>query len=811
MNKNVGVEELDTEQKIRLLNGKGSWHTQGFSGKLPTVMMTDGPHGLRKVVNENSADINKSYVATCFPTASAVASSFNPDVAMKLSKALAKEAVSEDVSIVLGCGVNMKRSPLCGRNFEYFSEDPLLAGKMGISYIKGMQSEGVGTSLKHFAGNSQETHRQTSNSEIDERALREIYLRAFEMIVKEAKPTTVMASYNRLNGEYSCANSHLLKDILKGDWGFDGAVISDWGATIDAVKCLKAGMTLEMPDDGGYHEGMIKEAYDAGEITDEELTGYAKEVYDKVVKVKERLPESTPVTDRNKLLTDNHETARNLAQECAVLLKNDGTLPLKDDADVIVIGELGMVTRFQGGGSSHINPFKVTNVVSALSDGPRTVKYLKGYSVDSLERDENLEQEVIDYLKNGRLKDNTVIVFCIGLTDITESEGYDRKDLFVPDNQSKLLKLVSDNTKLPIAALSFGGSAMDFGWDENVNAVLHMHLGGQAAGEAAADLLLGRVNPSGHLSETIPLSLFDTPAYRYFGADSDDVEYRESIFIGYRYYETFNVPVKYPFGHGLSYTSFEYSKLSISPLLNDPGALAGKNKTDGKVLCINVSVTNTGDRAGYAVPQVYLINPKGNFLRSSIELAGFSKVFLMPGETKRVAIDIYSRSFAVFDIERDDFIVIGGKYEIAVGNSVKDLKLKDSVSLMGNEYSRNERELFPEYFGKQPHGMDIPKETFEALYGRELSNLSARKAGDFDTSCSFMTVCKASLYGRLIMKIVHFAVWLMNGGFKLNKASLKMVLIGVDEGALESLIALGGAFFSKGRVNRLLKAANRRK
>ena len=820
------LNELTLDEKIRLLNGVGSWHTYDCNGKLPVIMMTDGPHGLRKVVNEKAGDINDSMKATCFPTASAIASSWNPEVAAKMAAAIAMEAKKEDVSIVLGCGTNMKRSPLCGRNFEYFSEDPLLAGRMGIAYVKEMQAEGIGTSVKHFAANSQETRRQTSNSEVDERALREIYLRAFEMIVKEAQPITIMASYNRLNGDYACANKHLLTDILRDEWGYNGAVISDWGATVDAVKCITAGMSLEMPDDSGYHERKIKEAIESGEITEEDINRAAAEVIENVVYVSESLTdyeqrvtangfncmdegnscEDEPSSPTSAFIAAN-KIAREIENECAVLLKNDGILPLSSGRKIIAIGELAEKMRFQGGGSSHINASCVMSAVDALKHEGLEVKYLKGYSCDTVKRDKALEQEVIECLRNTDDKD-TIILFFIGLTDSIEGEGFDRKDLNIAANQTDLLNIVAENTKLPIAAVSFGGAAMDYSWDDKVCALLHMHLGGQAVGESVADLLTGKVCPSGRLSESIPYSIEDTPAYRYFGRDCDDVEYRESLFIGYRYYETYNVPVKYPFGYGLSYSTFEYSNIRISKSEIPTVASLARVK-DMPMLTVSFTVKNVGKYDSYAVPQIYVCNPEGDFIRSKRELAGFDKVFVRSGEEIEVSVPIMVRCFSVYDVEKGDFAVIGGKYGIVVAESVKSDKLAAEVVIEGVQYSRNERELFPDYFKPQKHGMEIERAQFERLYGKSLSDYAHRKKGDYDLSCSFADVCGRSVFGKMFSAVIKLALAFMCRGKKKDDPARIMMIRGVEEGSLESLIANSGGMLPPKLFYLLVDKANK--
>lgn len=787
------LSKLTTDEKIRLLGGDGAWHTYGAEGKLPVIMMTDGPHGLRKVAEEKSGDIENSIPATCFPTASAVAASWNPEVAAKMACAIAKEAKSEQVSIVLGPGTNIKRSPLCGRNFEYYSEDPFLAGTLATAYIKSMQNEGVGTSLKHFAANSQETRRMTSNSQVDERALREIYLSAFEMAVKEARPATLMCSYNRLNGEYASRNKHLLTEILRDDWGYEGAVVSDWGATNKPVECFKAGLSLEMPDPNGYHTKELKKAYKEGRISDDELNKWAEAVLTNFSALSEKVDQNASAD-----LKAHNTIAREIEDECAVLLKNDGTLPISKDKKLIVIGELAEHMRFQGGGSSHINAAFNKNAIDSLKDAGYDVTYIQGYKNDTDVTDPAMAKEAINTINSIYKKGQTAILFFLGLTESYEGEGYDRTDINIPANQTELLEAVRELADInDITAISFGGAPMDFSWEKNVSAILHMYLGGQAVGEAVADLVSGRENPSGKLAETMPLDIRHTPAHRYFAPAHDDVEYRESLFVGYRYYETYSVPVRYPFGYGLSYTTFEYKDLKAPECF------------ESNDISVTLTVKNTGTVSGAETVQLYILPEKENFLRSSIELKGFTKVFLNPGEEKLVTIPLTARSFSVYDTDKDTFSVIGGVYTIAAGASVRDLRLKTQIVVQGDKYFRDESELFPDYFKPQPEGMEIAEEQFEALYGRPLSKFSQRKRGDYDINCSFAEVAGKSLVGNIFKAGVGIALKFMFPGKSKNDPSYKMVRTGLSEGNLEGLIANSGGMISKKLCDFLVLNANR--
>lgn len=781
------METLTVQEKVRLLSGVGSWHTYDCNGKIPSIMMTDGPHGLRKQEdNEDYSDINKSVVATCFPTASAIASSWNVEAIGKMARTIAKEALKEKVSIVLGCGTNIKRSPLCGRNFEYFSEDPFLSGVMATEYIKEVQALGVGTSLKHFAGNSQETRRQTSNSQIDERALREIYLSAFEMAVKEAQPTTIMASYNRLNGKYACENKELLTDILREEWGFKGAVISDWGAAIDVVSCIKAGMDLEMPDNFGIHTKQFLGAIEDGRITLTEIDRAVEQVLSLVLLQSEKLVDATVDYD------EHHEIARNLACESAVLLKNDGMLPIEKQQTVLVVGELAELMRFQGGGSSHITTAKTPNAITSLQEKGVKVLYAKGYHSDGDRVDEELEQEALELARQ-----EIPILFFGGLTESFEGEGYDRNTLSIPKCQLVLLeKLQKVNSNL--AFISFGGSPMEMPFEKEVRAILHMYLGGQAVGEACADLITGDVNPSGKLAETFPVSLADVPCKDYFGQETEDVEYRESIFVGYRYYDTYKKPVLFEFGHGLSYTTFTYQDIKID-----------KERTrDGKVQ-VSFTITNSGQRKGSEIAQVYVKNPSCNYLRPERELRGFCKVCLEAGESKEVTVNLNERSFAIYDVKKHDFIMPSGTYEIQVGASLNDIRLQKSIEVEGVEVTRDDRQSLKEYFECQSEkGLSISKEQFEHLYGKPLSNFNQVKKGQYTLYHAFGRVARQSLLGRITFFFVKRMLYGMNKGKSKDDPSMMMLMRGVEEGTMDGLLCASRGAFPIGLAKMVVKAAN---
>ncbi len=787
------IKNLTTDEKIRLLGGEGDWHTYSCNGKIPVVMMTDGPHGIRKLEKEKIGDIETSLPATCFPTASAAACCWDPEILKKMGEAIAREAKKYKVSMVLGCGINIKRSPLCGRNFEYLSEDPFLTGRLAKSYIDGVESMGIGTSLKHFALNSQETRRMTSDSMADERTMREIYLSAFEYVVKNAYPASVMASYNRINGEFGARNKYLLTDILRDEWGYKGAVISDWGAVNNVSKCFKSGLTLEMPDPRGFHTDILKKAYEKGEITDKELDSWAKNVLCKIVSLYENVEENYNVD-----FDSQNEIAREISRESAVLLKNTGLLPISHEKNIIIVGDLAKNMRFQGGGSSHINAFKTKNAIDSIKEKGYFVKYVKGYDNNRTKISNKEISDTISEIKKEFDKEHTVILYFIGLTDKFEGEGYDRTTLDIPENEFVLLKNISNEFGSEnIACISFGGAPMDFSFDEYSGSVLHMYLGGQAVGESIADLIAGHINPSGKLAETIPYRLCDTPACRYFGRDTDNVEYREAIFVGYRYYETYDVPVKYPFGYGLSYTEFKYYDLEV-----------GQEYKNGK-LPVKFKIKNVGSVPGAEIAEVYVRPKEINFIRSKIELKGFKKVYLKPGESKEIEIELDERSFSVFDISKNRFSVIEGTYDICVGASVKDIRLKKAISVSGEKYEINERELYPGYFKPQPHGIDIDFNEWKKLYGKEIY-VKKKKRGEFTVYDSYKDVVKMSLVGKIVDGIVNVGLNVMLKGKQKDDPVYLMVKKGVEEGCLEGLISTSGGLATAKLIDILVLHANRK-
>ena len=652
------LKSLTLEQKASLCSGMDFWHTQKIEGKdIPVIMMSDGPHGLRKMV-ETSTDPNGSIEAVCFPTACALACSYDRELLNELGKALGNECQSEGVAVLLGPGTNIKRSPLCGRNFEYFSEDPFLASNMAASYIKGVQSMGVGVSLKHFAANNQESRRLSVSAEIDERTLREIYLSAFEYTVKEAKPQTVMCSYNKINGEYSSQNKRLLTDILRDEWGFDGVVVSDWGAVDDRVKGIKAGLDIEMPSSHGKNDELIVKAVRSGELDEAELDKVAERVL-RLIYTGDENRQYAAKWDKDK----DRELARKIESQCIVLLKNDKRiLPLKKDKKIAFIGEFAAKPRFQGGGSSHINVTQVLSAVDAAKEFAE-ISYAQGYRTEKDETDSSLLQEALTLAQNS-----DVAVIFAGLPDSFESEGFDRKHMRIPDCQLELIDEIMKVNKNTVVVLH-NGSPVELPFADKAKAIVECYLGGEMVGGAQCDVLFGKVNPSGKLAETFPVKLSDNPSYLNFPGEGDTVRYSEGIFVGYRYYEKKDMQVRFPFGHGLSYTDFEYSNITLS----------SEEIGQHDILTVTVTVKNTGKYEGKEIVQLYVRDTHSSVVRPEKELKGFEKVHLRPGESKRVVFKLDWRAFAYYNTNINDWYVEYGQFAILVGASSQDIRQTAAV------------------------------------------------------------------------------------------------------------------------------------
>lgn len=663
MNIDKLINEMTIEEKSGLLSGLDFWHTKPVERlSIDKIMVSDGPHGLRK---ENEGEPG-SIEAICFPTASSLACSFDRSLLEELGKALGNECIAEDVSVILGPGANIKRTPLCGRNFEYFSEDPFLSGEMAAAHIKGVQSKGVGTSLKHFACNNQEYRRMCISAEIDERTLREIYLASFEIAVKKAKPWTVMCSYNKINGEYASQNKKLLTDILRDEWGFKGLVMSDWGAVDNRVNGLIAGLDLEMPSSIGKNDKLITHAVSSGKLDEKYVDICLRRVLELVDKHFEQCSAASWNKDKD------HELARKIESECIVLLKNDGALPLKKSEKIAFIGKFAEDPRYQGGGSSHINSYKVTSALEAVKDTCE-VSYAQGYITERDETDDALLAEAVN---TAQTCDKAVLF--VGLPDSFESEGFDRTHLSIPKCQLKLIDEICKVNKNVIVVLH-NGAPIEMPFADKVSAILESYLGGEAVGAAQVDVLFGDVNPSGKLAETFPKKLADNPSHLNYPGERDIVRYKEGIFVGYRYYDKKEIEPLFPFGFGLSYTTFEYSDIEVSH----------DELSEDQILTVKVKIKNTGNVPGKEIVQLYVKDCEASVIRPEKELKGFEKTYLLPGEVKQVVFKLDKRAFAYYDTSIGDWHVEYGKFDILVGASSRDIKLSKSVFVAPNAEPRN--------------------------------------------------------------------------------------------------------------------------
>ncbi|PNR96217.1 glycoside hydrolase family 3 C-terminal domain-containing protein [Petrotoga sp. 9PWA.NaAc.5.4] len=673
------ISQMTLEEKASLCSGLDNWHTKPIERLgIPSIRMSDGPHGLRKEDENSEEEILKNSIpSTCFPTAATTACSWDRELIKQLGKALAEECQAEEVDIILGPAINIKRSPLCGRNFEYFSEDPYLSGQLATAYIQAVQSLGVGTSLKHYAANNQEHRRFTIDEIIDERTLREIYLTNFEGPVKEGNPWTVMCSYNRINGTLASENRYTLTDILRNEWGFEGFVVSDWGAVNERVEAIKAGLDLEMPSSYGIGDKKIVEAVKRGELDEKILDQTVERLLKIIFKAIENRKENATYNKE-----EHHKLARKIATESIVLLKNqDNILPLKKEGTIAIIGGFAKNPRYQGGGSSHVNPTKLDNALEEIEkivQGKANVLYEEGYS---LETDE-MNQELIEKAKETAKKSDVAIIFA-GLPERYESEGYDRTHMKMPENHNKLIEEVTKVQPNTIVVLS-NGSPVEMPWVDKVKGIIESYLGGQAGAGAVADILFGEVNPSGKLAETFPKKLSHNPSYLNFPGEGNKVEYREGVFVGYRYYDKKEIEPLFPFGYGLSYTTFEYTDITVDK----------KEITDKETIEVKVKVKNTGKVKGKEIVQLYVKDIESTLNRPEKELKGFEKIELEPGEEKTVTFTLDKRAFAYYNTEIKDWHVESGEFEILVGRSSKDIELKETVKLnstvtIKKKYDRN--------------------------------------------------------------------------------------------------------------------------
>lgn len=783
------VKQMTLDEKIHMITGNDFWHTYGIERLgIPSIMVTDGPNGLRKQYAESDMlGINKSVPATCMPTSCTTACSFDRSLLNEIGEALGEECHKEQVSVILGPGVNIKRSPLCGRNFEYYSEDPLLAGEMGASLINGVQSKDVGTSLKHFAGNSQETRRLLSDSIIDKRALNEIYLTNFETAVKKGKPWTVMYAYNQVNGKYCYRNDYLLKDTLREKWGFTGVTVSDWGACADATDAIKNEANLEMPGPCGVTRDRIKGAITSGDLTEEQLDKNVRQIVALVLKSKKNIENQACVCDMMK----HHDVAVKAASDSMVLLKNnDNILPLKKDASIAIIGKFAKQARFQGAGSSQVNAYKIDEAYDVFKCRGCNVFYADGYNDEATAPDETLIQQASNV---ARGKD-AAIVF-IGLPASFESEGYDRESMKIPEAHERLVREVSKVNSNVIVVLMCG-SPVEVNFDSDAKAILLAYLGGQGVGAAVYNVVFGDVCPSGKLAETWPLKCEDNPSSKYYIGGRATVEYRESIFVGYRYYETAKKPVKYPFGYGLSYSNFEYSNLKI-------------DKTDineNDTVNVSFDIKNTGDRKAKESAQLYISHKNEKVYMPALELRGFDKVELEPGETKSINIELSKRAFSYYNVVIDDWYADSGIYTVSIGKSCEDIVLTGEIKLTATkeEAQPDYRESAPVYYNLKNEALTVSAAEFTAVYGETLPEMNPVIGRPFGIHSSIADL-KACGFGKVVnglMDVVSITMKKKNPGLGLMIAAM------VKDMPLSAIGAYMGDKMNLERLNGLIDFLN---
>ncbi|WP_019640561.1 glycoside hydrolase family 3 C-terminal domain-containing protein [Paenibacillus fonticola] len=747
------INRMTLEEKASLMSGKDFWQTQDIEHLgIHSIFLADGPHGIRKqAAAADHLGLNPSIPATCFPTAATVANSWNVELGEKVGQYLGEEAAAQKVNVLLGPGINMKRDPLCGRNFEYFSEDPYHAGKMAAGYIRGIQSHGVSACVKHFAVNNQEERRMSIDTIVDERTLREIYLTAFEIAIAEGEPMTVMSSYNQLNGTYTNENLHLMQEILREEWGFEGVVVTDWGGSNDRVAGLIAGNELEMPTTAGETNEDIITAVKSGQIKEEVLDRCVDRLLDLIFTTEEVYKNRN---EKSFNVEKHHEAAQQAAEESIVLLKNeDRILPIKKGVKAAIIGDFASEARYQGAGSSIVNPTVRVNTLDSLEQfGIDSIGYEPGF-----ERYGKKSRKKIDKACALAKKADVVLLY-IGLDEATEAEGLDRSNMKLPENQIELIHALHETNPNIVAVLSCG-SAIEMPWIDKVKGLVHGYLSGQAGAKAILRVLTGEINPSGKLAETYPLRYEDTPAFGSFPGKEVSVEYRESLFIGYRYYDTANVNVLFPFGYGLSYTTFEYSNIQAD--------------RDG----VTFNITNTGTIAGMEIAQLYVGCRSGNIFRPNKELKGFTKVFLLAGETKTVRILFDDKAFRYFNVKTNRWEIEQADYAIMIGASSADIRLESTLFVEGTDAPLPyDKENIPSmYAGKV---RDVTKEEFEYLLGRQVPVPTwdrTRPLGYNDTiaQCQYAKGWLA----RFAFHLITFAYWFLRKIGKRSTANLIMMSV----------------------------------
>lgn len=779
------ISSMSLAEKIAFCSGASFWRTKAFEEHgIPSILMTDGPHGLRKLVNAQDAlGEETSHIATCFPTASATACSWDRDLLRKMGEALGEEALQEQVSIILGPGANTQRNPLCGRNFEYFSEDPCLAGEMAAAWIQGVQSQGVGTSLKHFAGNSQENLRMTSDSLIDERTLREIYLPAFEKAVKAAQPATVMCAYNKLNGIYCSDHSYLLREILREEWGFAGVIVTDWGAMNDRVKAFEAGLDLEMPGGVGLYDAEVLAAVQSGALSEDRINQSVDRLLDLVLR--------SHASKRPGYRYDveaHHRLAREIAAQSGVLLKNeDGILPLQPGQKIALIGALAEFPRYQGAGSSLVNPTHLSNAIDGFTEHGLDFNYHPGYPLKRQPDEQMLEAAVA-----GAGGSDVAVIFA-GLTADYESEGFDRSNMAMPEHHNALIRRVAAVQPNTVVVLA-GGAPVEMPWIHEVKGVLNMLLSGQAGGLAAADLLTGKVNPSGKLAATYPLRYADVPSAAFYQQGGRQAQYRESIYVGYRYYDKAERDVLFPFGHGLSYTTFVYGDLKLS----------ASEMQSSDELFVSATIKNAGERSGAEVVQLYVGALQSGVFRPEKELRDFHKVYLMPGEEKNVAFRLNAQAFSCYDPVLQAWIVPEGMYEISLGASSRDIRLRGRVLVHGTARNPTADSL-PAWYTR-PVG-EISAGNFEEILGRPIEPLKMPRRGEYTLS-STMLEMQGSFVIRLVTKILIRVIVKNYGILGPNDPNFRMLVDGFINTPMKNLVVMSKGVLSVAKARAMVDAAN---
>ncbi len=773
------IKEMCLEEKATMMSGKNTWETVDFPQYgIPSMMMSDGPHGMR-TQNPNAGDhlgLNKSLPATCFPTAAGIANSWDEGLGEEIGRALGEEAISMGVHVVLGPGLNIKRSPLCGRNFEYFSEDPYHAGKMAAAYVKGIQSMGIAACPKHFAANSQELRRMANDSIVDERTFREIYTTGFEIVVKDAKPKSIMSSYNEINGVYANENKHLLQEILVDEWGFDGYVVSDWGASNDHALGVKHGSHLEMPGTGKVGQKEIIKAVEEGVLTEAELNKRLDELLDVIFLTNEGAKKADVHTFD---IEEHHALARRAAEEAIVLLKNDeNILPLKSKAKVSVIGDFAKKPRYQGAGSSLVNPTKEPEAILDCIDESslNMISFSQGYR-----RNESVDEKLIDAAVKSAAEAEAVLVFA-GLDEINEAEGLDRKDMKISAAQEALIVRLTECYDNVIVILS-AGSPIEMSWASKCKAIVHGYLGGQAGATAMLRVLTGAVNPSGKLAETYPVCYEDTPAYAYYPSKERTSEYREGLYVGYRYYTTMKKEVLYPFGYGLSYTTFAYGDLQV---------------TEKEA---RFTIKNTGTVDGVEIAQLYIGTSSDTVFRPVKELKGFARVALKAGEEKEVVIPLDDKAFRFYDTRTNTWEVERGTYHVMVGKNVNAIELEADIVIKGSvsEGGYNKDSL-PSYF--KGDVSDVSKEEFESLYGREVPGGGwSGEIGINDAFCQFYYA-----KGLLARLIYHILTKILRKSMVKGKPNLDILFI--YNMPIRALSRMTGGMVNMKMVNGIVKMAN---